>query len=531
MKKAEKQETPIRRGKSGQDKNGAMGTIVRLSIVGLVVLFQLLLMMLLTGGLKMLAAPVYIVLDIAAALVVCVLINKHDSSAYRIAWIVVILTVPIFGLLLYLAWGRVDFNKQERGGMEKAFTRGFASLPDDHLTAEACKQQYPMESPYIEGLRQAGYPIYTDTEATYFPIGEAYFDSLCADMEKAEKFILIEYFIVAYGQLWDRVHAILQKKVAQGVEVRLLFDDVGCFFKIPNNFDKLMQQEGIQAAIFSPAHRFISSFYMNYRNHQKIVLIDGKIGYAGGVNLADEYINVDSKLGHWKDVGVRLQGKGVRSLSVIFFQMWDVATHNREEDHSAYLLEEAVQNADGAAGFCQPYADGPANNPHNPALDLICRCVSGARDYVWLTSPYLVIDQETSEEFCRAARGGVDVRIITPAVPDHWYVGVVNRYNYRHLLENGVRIYEYTPGFIHGKLMVADDRCATVGSVNLDFRSLFLHYENGVLFCGSSVVNDVKQDILNTMAVSHEITLEEDLARPVYQRLLGAFFNLFSPLM
>ncbi len=515
------------RKKNGADSNGTLGTAVRIGVIGLALLLQVAIMLFISYFLRQVAVPVYIALDVAAAVVVFRLFNKYDSAAYRVAWIIIVLTVPIVGLLLYLAWGRVDFNKRERGGIARAYATGFASLPDDGVSAAAFRREHPADAPYMTGLRTAGYPVYGDTAASYFPIGEAYFEKLASDLESATRFILMEYFILANGVLWDRLHEILRRKAAEGVEVRLLYDDVGCFFKIPNDYDRVLRAEGIQTAVFSPAHRFVSSFYLNYRNHQKIAVIDGQVGYTGGVNIADEYINVDSKLGHWKDVGVRLEGTAVRSLSVIFFQMWDIATHNAESDHSAYFVEAPA----AGAGYVQPYADGPANNPDNPALDLICRCVTGAREYIWLTSPYLVIDQEISEVFCRAARGGVDVRIITPAIPDHWYVGLVNRHNYRHLLENGVRIYEYTPGFIHGKLLVMDDTCATVGSVNLDFRSLFLHYENGVFFCGAPVVSDVKRDIESTMAVSHEMTLAEVAAQPWYKRLLGSLFNLFSPMM
>lgn len=206
-----------------------------------------------------------------------------------------------------------------------------------------------------------------------------------------------------------------------------------------------------------------------------------------------------------------MEGSAVRSLTTIFFQMWNIATHNADPAYEAYL--NAPPAEDG--GYFQPYADGPANNPKNPALDLIRQAAGGARKYLWMTSPYLVIDQELSADFSRAARGGIDVRIIMPAKPDHWYVGLLNWHNYRHLLRNGVRIYEYTPGFIHGKLLVFDDKCATVGSVNLDFRSLYLHYENGVLICDDPAVLDVKADIERTMAVSREITLEDVNARPV----------------
>lgn len=511
----------------GSDRVGSMGTILRIAVVAVALLLQITLLLILTRYLRMYATPIYLAFDVLAVLTVLTLINKHDSPAYRMMWIILLLVAPIFGICLYWAWGRVDFNKREKGNMKAAFDDGFALLAGREVALDAFQARYPHEAPYARGLAAAGYPLYTDTEATYFPLGEAYFDRLIADLEAAQRFILIEYFIVAEGQLWDRVHDVLLRKIQAGVEVRLFYDDVGCFFKIPSNFDRLLQQEGFRVAVFSPAHRFVSNFYLNYRNHQKIVVIDGRVGYTGGVNLADEYINVDSKLGHWKDTGIRLEGSAVRSLSVIFFQMWNIATHGADKDYAGYLLETPCP----AAGYYQPYADGPANNPKNPALDLIRQAVSGARDYIWLTSPYLVIDQDLIAEFGRAARGGVDVRIVTPAVPDHWYVGLINRYNYRFLLEDGVRIYEYTPGFIHGKLLVADDRYGTVGSVNLDFRSLYLHYECGVFFCDTPAVMDVKHDIEAVLAASREITLEDVRRRPWYQKALAYLFNLFSPLM
>ena len=507
---------------------GAFATYLRIGIIGLLVLIQLALMWAITYFLRTSAAFLYIFFDIVALFTVVSLINRHDSSAYRIAWLVIVLTIPIFGLLLYFAWGRVDFNKKEKGAFKESFMLGFSLLPQEEKAASAFQEQCPGCKTYAGALRENGYPLYDSTAARYFPSGEEYFEQLEQDLKEAKDFIFLEYFIVATGVLWDRIHQILLEKIQQGVEVRILYADVGCFFKIPDNFDKLLRAEGFKAAVFSPAHRFVSDFYMNYRNHQKIVVIDGQVGYCGGVNLADEYINIHSKFGHWKDVGIRLEGSAVRSLTVIFLQMWDVSVHHVGEDFSRYLLERPVS---GAQGFFQPYADGPANNPRNPALDLIRQAAGGARDYLWLTSPYLIIDHDLSDDLCLTARSGVDVRIITPAIPDHWYVGVVNRENYRHLLESGVRIYEYTPGFIHAKLMVFDDQCATVGSVNLDFRSLFLHYENGVLVYDAPAVADVKRDIEHTLSLSREITLEEVLHRPWYRKLTGAVFNLFAPLM
>lgn len=507
---------------------GALATYLRIGIIALMVLVQLALMWVVTYFLRTSAAFIYVLFDIVALFTVVSLVNKHDSSAYRIAWLVIVLTIPIFGLLLYFAWGRIDFSKKERGAVKESFAAGFAHLQQDGDTAAAFARECPGCKTYAGALKENGYPLYRGTDARYFPSGEEYFAQLEQDLKEAKAFIFIEYFIIATGVLWDRIHKILLEKLRQGVEVRVLYDDVGCFFRIPDNFDRLLKAEGFQAAVFSPAHRFASDLYMNYRNHQKIVVIDGQVGYCGGINLGDEYINVHSKLGHWKDVGIRLSGSAVRSLTVTFLQMWDISAHHVGEDFSRYLVE---QPAPGAEGYFQPYADGPANNPRNPALDLIRQAAGGARDYLWLTSPYLIIDHDLSDDLCLTARSGVDVRIITPAVPDHWYVGLVNRENYRHLLEAGVRIYEYTPGFIHAKLMVFDDRCATVGSVNLDFRSLYLHYENGVFLCGAPAVAEVKKDIEHTLSLSREITLEEVLRRPWYRKLAGAVFNLFAPLM
>jgi cardiolipin synthase len=517
--------------KDPRKKNGPTGayeTYLRIAVIAVAVLFQLGLLLLINYFLQATSVVLYLILDLLAVITVFSLINKHDSSAYRIAWIVVILFTPVFGLLLYGVWGNVDMNKREHGRLDRSFDNGFAHLDAAGGALSEFRATHPEQSPFATGLAASRFPLYKDTRCRYFPIGEEYFDALIADLEQAEKFIVMEYFIVAEGVLWDRIHDVLRRKAAAGVEVRLLYDDVGCFFKISSNFDKVLRAEGIQTAMFNPAHRFISSFYLNYRNHQKIVVIDGRVGYTGGVNIADEYINVDSKLGHWKDVGIRMEGSAVRSLSVIFFQMWDITTHDVGEDYSPYLTEEP---AEGAAGWFQPYADGPANNPSNPAQDLIRQAAGGARRTLWMTSPYLIIDQELISDFCLAAKGGVDVRIVVPAIPDHWYVGLVNRHNYRPLVEAGVRLYEYTPGFVHGKLMLVDDRCATVGSVNLDFRSLYLHYENGVFLCDAPVIEDIRRDIEETMAVSHEITLADIKGRPLVQKLLGSLFNLLSPLM
>lgn len=505
----------------------SFATYFRMGTIWLLILIQLALFWVISSYLKTNVALLYVLFDITALITVFSMINRHDSSAYRIAWIVIILILPIFGLLLYSTWGKVDFNKKEGGRIKQSYAAGFKNLPLDTQAKEELLSRFPNCAVYATALENNQYPVFSNTSATYYPTGEQYFEQLLKDLETANTYIFIEYFIIASGELWNRIHEVLLRKLKAGIEVRLMYDDVGCFFKLPSDFDKVLREEGFHVAVFSPAHRFISDFYMNYRNHQKIVVIDGRIGYTGGVNIADEYANIITRFGNWKDGGIKLEGSAVRTLTVTFLQMWAVAVRKLDEDIPKYLLEKTVQSE----GFIQPYADGPANNPKNPALDLIRQAAGGARRYLWLASPYLVLDHEIISDFCLAARGGVDVRIIVPAIPDHFYVGIVNQENYSLLLKAGVHIYEYTPGFIHSKLMVFDDICATVGTINLDYRSLFLHYENGIFLCGNPAVFDVKLDFEKTFTLSHEITLDDLKNRPWHRKVMGSIFYLFSPLM
>lgn len=522
----------VHRGGSGSrrrpiEKYRSFATYFRIATIGLLVFIQLFLFWEIGAYLKANAALLYVLFDIAALITAFSLINRHDSSSYRIAWIVVILLLPIFGMLLYFAWGQVDFNKKEGGRIRQSFAAGFKNLPLNGEAKEELESRFPGCAVYVTALEAHRFPVFHNTAASYYPTGEAYFDRLLADMEAAEKYIFLEYFIVSAGTLWDRIHEILLRKIRAGVEVRLMYDDVGCLMRQPPNFDKMLRKEGFHIAVFNPAHRFISDFYMNYRNHQKIAIIDGRIGYTGGVNIADEYANLITRFGNWKDGGIRLEGSAVRTLTVTFLQMWGIAVRRIDEEFSHYLREQPVR----AEGFVQPYADGPANNPKNPALDLIRQAAGGARRYLWFASPYLMLDHERISELCLSARGGVDVRILVPAIPDHYYVGVVNQENYRLFLREGVRIFEYTPGFIHSKLMVFDDLCAVVGTVNLDYRSLFLHYEDGVLLCGTPAVFDIKKDFEETFSLSHEVTLDDVRNRPWRRKTAGAVLNLFSPLM
>ena len=345
------------------------------------------------------------------------------------------------------------------------------------------------------------------------------------DMKQAKRFIFIEYFIIDDGILWSTIYEVIKEKVREGVEVRVLYDDLGSIVTVPNHFVKQLENDGIKVTAFNPVHKYISRFYLNFRNHQKIVVIDGNIGYTGGANLADEYANLYEKHGHWKDTAIRLEGEAVWSLTVTFLQLWQ-SENLVEEDYSKYRPTTGIKGD----GYYQPFSDSPVSRK-NIAEIMYRQVISSARKYVYITTPYLVIDDTMINELCLAALTGTDVRIITPKVYDKWYVYMVTCSNYRILLEAGVRIFEYTPGYMHAKMIISDDDNAIIGSINMDYRSFYLHFENGVWICGSPVIQDIKEDILRTMAQCEEIKLEKWNERPWYKKVGELFFRIFAPLL
>lgn len=575
------------------DGRGALVAYIRIGFIGLAVVVQVLFTLLVERFVRTYAAPIYLLVDILALIVVIYFVNRQTSSAMRIAWIVFILIAPFLGVCLYYAWGRVDFNRSERGKFKESMDEGFSHIPIDEEYSRKLAAKHPNDAKYIAALNRAHFPAFEHTKMRYFPIGEEYFESLIEDLQQAEHYIFIDYFIIGTGVLWNRIHEVLLTKISHGVEVRIMYDDMGSLFTVSGHFLRRLRNEGFKATVFSPAQRFISKMYLNYRNHQKIVVVDGSIGYTGGVNLADEYVNIESRLGKWKDVGIRLEGEAVRSLTVQFLQMWDVADRSNS-DYERYLapagvemgaeeqvvdlqlpaaetVDESLQASSRIGGadaddrvdansgvdtddgmdaredvhvvapeslpqeagdaYCIPYADGPHNKSSNPALDLVSQAIGSANDYIWLTTPYLVLDHEMIAQLCLAARGGVDVRIATPGKNDHWYVRYVNNHNFRALIAAGVKIYAYTPGFIHAKVMLWDDRCATVGTVNVDLRSFYLNYENGVFVSGDLVVADIKEDLEEIWEESRLLTDEDMKALPWWHRMFGAFLNIFAPLM
>jgi len=333
----------------------------------------------------------------------------------------------------------------------------------------------------------------------------------------------MNFFIIGEGALWDRMHEALLARIKEGVRVLFLYDDLGAVLRTPRKFKKYLEKEGFEVRVFNPIHKYTDKLYLNYRSHQKIVVIDGNVGFTGGMNLADEYVNLVPRFGVWKDNAVKITGDAVWALTVTFLQMWEASgsSVNYEEFMPTGSPESDV--------FCQVISDGPANNPRNPIEDFYKQMIYRAKKVLYITTPYLIIEDDMRDALIAAAAGGVDVRIITPHIPDKKNVKILTNYHYGKLLEGGVRIFEYTPGFIHAKTMLNEDS-AVVGTINMDYRSFHLHYECGVWICNKDVVDTIKNDLLKTMEECHEVTIEEWKKRPyiikIYEKILKVFSTL-----
>ena len=508
-------------GKTGPVYIGVM----RVVIVAFAVLAQLFLLISIVELFKQNFYYAYILLEVFSVFLAIILISNDRNYSYTMLWLLVILIMPVFGYLLYMLWGRTSLFGSSKKKNEEILTHSACFLVQDPAI-HADSPTPPARKRITTYLQQEGFPLFANTACSYFPSGESQFEKMLEDMEGARHFIFLEYFIVAEGQLWERIHEVLRRKAAQGVEVRLIYDDFGSITTMTARTIKQLKKENIQVINFNPVHRYISKLYINYRNHKKITVIDGNIGYTGGTNIADEYVNLRQRYGYWKDNAIRLEGEAVWSLTVIFLQMWEFESNTK----SVYTNYTPTLSKPETKGFYQPFCDGPSNNPHNPAAAIYQQIIANASEYVYLTTPYLVIDNAIKEVLCIAAKSGIDVRIITPRISDHWFVHIVTQSNYGDLLEAGVRIYEYTPGYIHAKTIISDDDNAVVGSINLDYRSFYLHYENGVWICGAPVLAEIKKDILDIIAKSEEVALAEWKARPWHIKLAEPLIRLFGPL-
>ena len=458
------------------------------------------------------------------------IINRRGNPGYKIGWIILVLLLPPFGVAVYLLFhGNTVSEKMKRkmASINTSTTRAL-ELDADREKVVFNSIEAEKQSAFITNL--AGNPPYSQSKATYFSTGESMYETFLNTMRSAKKYIFLEYFILAPGKMWDDVHAILLEKVKEGVDVRLIYDDFGSINYLPWRFAKELDAEGIKCRVFN---RYIPLIYprLNNRDHRKICSVDGEKVFTGGFNIADEYINEIERFGYWKDNAVLVEGRAAWSFTVMFLSMWEFFDPGDGAENGFIEFKPSSYPAFGGEGhgIIQPYHDNPADDVAvGEAIYL--NLIYNAKKYVWITTPYLIIDYQIEQALCRAAGGGVDVRIITPSIPDKPMVFESTKSHYERLIKAGVKLYEYTPGFMHAKTFVSDDEFATVGSVNLDYRSLYLHFECGLWMFRSDTVADVKRDIEEVIAVSKKLTAEECRAG-IPRRIFRSVIELIAPMI
>ena len=467
-------------------------------------------------------------LNILSIITIVYLLYDRTNSSYKIAWIILILAFPVVGISLYLIFGGRRLSVRQRRRIQTAEDLTRENLRQERITMEALKDvsdPAAVNAAYLYNV--SGYPVYDNTETEYFSLGDLAYPRMLEELEKAERYIFLEYFIIGQGVMWDGILEVLKRKAAQGLDVRVLYDDFGCITTLPGRYEKQLAQWGIRAKAFNPFVPVMSG-RLNNRNHRKLMIIDGKAGFTGGVNLADEYINKKERFGHWKDSAILLRGEGVWAMTVMFLAMWD-SRYGETEDVSSFKPEYPYRLA-GGEGFVQPFSDTPLDN-EDVAETVLLNMFQRAVRSIYIMTPYLILDDKITTALLTAAKAGLDVRIITPHVPDKWYVHAVTRAHYEMLTEAGVRVYEYTPGFIHSKVYLVDDRYAMCGSVNLDFRSLYLHFENAVYLFEATCTASIAEDFQNTFPICEEITWRKCRNTGLIQRLFRTALRMFSPLM
>lgn len=498
----------------------------RIFLIALLILIQVVFLILGTYFLQTIKVISFIMRVLSWAVVLYIMRSTYNPT-YKLSWIILILISPMIGTVFFVVFGLQQMPPRFRAYITR-FHRTLKQQfrPSDYEGGLMLRKEDPDAARSVTYLEsQALAPVYANTESTFYPVGELFWEALLAELKKAKHYIFLEYFIISSGVMWSKVEEILFEKAAQGVEIRLIYDDLGSAVAIPPRFIHRMEEAGIQTHVFNQFRPSLDIF-MNHRDHRKICVIDGNVGFTGGINLADEYINYIDRFGHWKDTAIMLKGEGVWGLTISFLRMWELQRSLWNLDFNRYRPTIHPESD----GYVQTFCDDPMDNNRigeNAYLNLI----HAAKKNLFITTPYLVLDDEMTEILCTAAQSGVDVRIITPKIPDKWYVHSVTRANYPRLVEAGVRIFEYTPGFIHAKGIVSDDRYAMVGTINFDFRSFYLHFECGTVLYHTKSVLQVRDDFLKTQDLSEEITLDMIQKVSTITRLWRSLLSILSPLI
>lgn len=501
-------------------------SIVRLLIVGVSMMLQIGWILVMILELNTYSTAISLLSSVIASVAVLRLYSKNTNSAFKMPWIMVIMALPVMGLSLYLMVGTSQHSRRIGNRLETIRSELASHLKQEDDVFESLRRRDPSAANQFGYLlNHANSPVYRNTHATYFGEAADAFEAMKHDLELAEKFIFMEYFIVEDAESFQSILTILERKAAEGVEVRLMYDDIGSVGYVNLKFARSLNQKGIRCQVFNPALPVLN-FFMNNRDHRKITVIDGKVGYTGGYNLANEYFGVTKPFGKWKDTGLRLEGEAVKSLTATFLELWHIS--NREEEEcGAYLDVLSAVNADG---YVQPFGDNPLSG-ERAAENVLLNMIGQAKEYIYFITPYLIITDELNRSLGLAAKRGVDVRIITPGVPDKKTVYGVTRSYYAGLSRQGVRIFEYSPGFCHAKQCVCDGTIAMIGTSNLDYRSLYLHFENDVILYGCRAVEDMAEDFRAMFPQCREVTEQYRSGRSAILRLWQCILRLFAPML
>ncbi|MBQ7308413.1 MAG: cardiolipin synthase [Clostridia bacterium] len=470
----------------------------------------------------------YIAIYITEIVSIITIVVSSGNPDYKVAWLFFVIMLPLVGLMLYLI-----FHKRK---LPKKAIKRYNILCDsydfdDSQNQEDLKNQDKLLfSQAVSLSKMSNSHLYKNTNLKYYPLGEDMYKDMLEELKKSEKFILMEYFIVEDGIFWSSILEILKQKASQNVEVKLVYDDIGCMGTLPGNYYKILKKKyNIDTVLFSKLKGNIDGEFNN-RSHGKILVVDGKVGFTGGINIADEYINQNDRLGHWKDTGIRLEGLAVNELTKLFLTDFYINVKNKKKiDFQKYYIAQNLNK--NFENFVIPFGDGPKPiYDYDVAKYSIINLLNQAQDYVYINTPYLVIDKELSNAISNTALRGVDVRMLVPHIPDKKLVFNITRSSYRELMLSGVKVYEYTPGFVHAKSYIADDNFGIIGTINLDYRSLTHHFENGVWIYDTNIIREMKDDFCKTLDKSQYMN-DTNFKESIFVKLLNIIVKLFSPLL
>lgn len=500
----------------------------RAFVLGVLLLLQLIAFALTITYLKDYANFIYGGFVILEIISVIAIINSDSNPDFKTTWILMILVLPIFGAAFYVFVKSQLGTRVLKKRLRDIEKRTMPYLQQNEEVLESLRVSKPANANLATYLNtNLTFPVYQNTHIKYFASGEEKFAEMKEQLRNAKKYIFLEYFIVEKGVMWGEILSILKDKVWEGVEVRFMYDGMCSINQMPYGYEKEMKRAGIKCKLFNPVTPILSSA-QNNRDHRKICVIDGKVAFTGGINLADEYINVKERFGHWKDTAVMLEGEAVQSFTMMFLQMWNI-NERRQESFAKYLTKRS-EEVRRELGYVLPYADSPYDN-EDIGKRVYLHILDHAKKYVHIMTPYFILDYETMDAICHAAKCGIEVIVIMPHIPDKWYAFVLAKTYYKKVMDAGVKIYEYMPGFIHAKVFVSDGDTATVGTVNLDYRSLYHHFECGTFIYNNTVVWDVEKDFQNTLSKCKLVTRQDLDARPVVEKIAGSVLKLIAPLM